>query len=85
LTFGIPLEYDAELLGAPTATEKAFRRASGGRLTSADSLGGVDPINDNILYGFTHPEYWDSANQNARFPFSNSTGDDGTTGGKHPQ
>jgi hypothetical protein len=96
LTFGIPLEYDAELLGTPTAAGQAVKRGQGSKITSADSLGGVDPLNDNILYGFTHPEYWDpGANGGAGgaiAPFLNSTNGQASpdfgftgTGGKHPQ
>ena len=58
LTFGIPLEYDSELLGTPSAAAQAYQRSQNIGIRSADSLGGVDPINNNILYGFTHPEYY---------------------------
>ena len=80
LTFGIPLEYDAELLGAPTTAQ----REATGQFVSSDILGGVDPTQDNILYGFTHPEYWDSANEEPIVPFKGATFD-GKTGSKHPQ
>ena len=80
LTFGIPLEYDGELLGAPTA----ITQRSAGSIRSSDSLGGVDPLNDNILYGLTHPEYFDSATGQARDPFRTITDSLGTDGGKHP-
>ena len=89
LTFGIPLEYDAELLGTPTASAQAFDRAQNTRVTSADSLGGVDPLNNNILYGFSHPEYWDPNTDTGRTPFEKTTLDVGdnaqAAGGKHPQ
>ena len=63
LTFGIPLEYDAELLGTPTATEQAYDRDnSKGIIRNSGSLGGVDPLYDNMLYGFNHPEYWNGEN-----------------------
>ena len=58
LTFGIPLEYDSELLGAPTATQQAYDRKNNNGVKTSGSLGGVDPLNNNQIYGFNHPEYW---------------------------
>lgn len=75
LTFGIPLEYDHELQGTLTSID----RVDG--VNSADTLGGVDPLNNNIVYGGFHPDYWDSAKNQPRYPFG--TSNDGG-GGKHP-
>ena len=92
LTFGIPLEYDAELLGAPTATAQIATKAQSNPL-SAISLGGVDPVNQNRLYGFNHPEYFDGTNALNNFAkttqlkdpnLSSEESGTGTAGAKHP-
>lgn len=75
LTFGIPLEYDHELQGTLTSIDRVDS------LNSADTLGGVDPLNNNIVYGGLHPDYWDSAKEQPRYPFGASN--DGG-GAKHP-
>ena len=85
LTFGIPLEYDYELQGVPSSIPENNdpRRAP--------TLGGVDPINDNKLYGGIHPDYWDG--DDALNPFDkfeninlNNQNDNNflDKGGKHP-
>ena len=92
LTFGIPLEYDYELLGV-----KGPIQASGAGSNADDiydnvnkgdgnALGGVDPLRNNIVYGFKHPEYWNAAKGEARAPFGNSTNSaaGGSDGAKHP-
>ena len=85
LTFGIPLEYDTELLGSPSALQQLASKAGGETITSGQSLGGVDPLNDNILYGGIHPEYYDSASNAPISPFLIATNpDNNETGAKHP-
>ena len=78
LTFGIPLEYDYELLGAVSSIPN-----NNSTRKSADALGGVDPINNNQTYGGDHPEYWDSATEEPIFPFQGATVAF-AGGGKHP-
>lgn len=81
LTFGIPLEYDYVLQGVP------FSGTENDGSVQAPALGGVDPINDNILYGGYHPEYWKPGSEgnssgDPRQPFQKAMG--GVKGAKHP-
>lgn len=90
LTFGIPLEYDVELLGVKGPAQSSFDSNENpyGNVNKGDgnALGGVDPLRNNIVYGYFHPEYWNAGTQSPRRPFAASKNGDntGTTGGKHP-
>ena len=53
LTLGIPLEYDYEPVGVESAADSTIGTSKANR----DTLGGVDPLRNNILYGGQHPEY----------------------------
>ncbi len=91
LTFGIPLEYDVELLGVKGPVQASAQIGNspyGDNVNKGDgnALGGVDPLRNNIVYGYFHPEYWNGTAPRPPFSLS-SNGDDSSgarQGAKHP-
>ena len=97
LTFGIPLEYDVELLGVKGPIQAAAQLADNpidgaagvyDNVNKGDgnALGGVDPLRNNIVYGYYHPEYWDGSEPRAPFGLSTNgdTSSGASQGAKHP-